>query len=211
MNYRKINFDKGKGVYVILDLRTFQNDHLQKLEDVLTEQVLAVQLWDNLTDYTMYEGLINVIVSLLKKHQIPILINNRMDLLERHHFDGVHFDEVPANWSTISSQLTNKIIGITCTNDREILEWAQQQPVDYVSFCSMFPSANNSRCELVDTRIIAEFQEKSDIPFFLSGGVTAENIAELNALSYQGIALVSGLMHHEKPKEMLHNMILKMN
>lgn len=211
MDYRKIDFEKGKGLYIILDLKTLQKDFITKLQDMLKEQVLAVQIWDNMPDYSAYAAILKDLVRLLKTYETPILMNNRLDLVEAYQFDGVHFDEIPADWDDLLPRLAHKIVGITCTNNREILEWADRQRIDYVSFCSMYPSANNSRCELVDPEVVAEFQGKYKIPFFLAGGITPENIDTLSPLSYSGIALVSGLMTRDNPRELLKNVLSKMS
>jgi thiamine-phosphate pyrophosphorylase len=211
MVYRKINIKDRMGIYIILDLKTFQTADLRKLDQLFSSQISAVQVWDNLQNYEAHYNSIDKIVSVVQQHRIPILMNNRVDLVAKFDFDGVHFDEIPVDWDKIKNQLLGKLIGITCTNDKNIVYWAQQQKVDYVSFCSMFPSANNTRCELVDKKLIAEFQKTLDIPFFLAGGITPENVTELSSISYQGVALVSGLMRHDKPKELLENYYAKMN
>lgn len=211
MVYRKINIKDRKGIYIILDLKNFQTADLRKLDQLLSNQISAVQLWDNLQDYESQYDIIDKILDVVQQHRIPILMNNRVDLVTKFDFDGVHFDEIPVDWDKIKDQLLGKLIGITCTNDKTIVEWAQQQKADYVSFCSMYPSANNTRCELVDKKLIVEFQQTLDIPFFLAGGITPDNVTELFSISYQGVALVSGLMRHDKPKELLENYYVKMN
>lgn len=211
MGYLKINFKNKRGIYVILDLKTFKTKDLNKLDQILSDQILAVQLWDNLKNYEAHYGIIDKIVGIVQQHGIPILMNNRVDMAEKFDFDGVHLDDIPSDWISIKEQLSGKVVGITCTNDTEVLRWAEQHKVDYVSFCSMFPSVNNTRCELVDRRMIARFQETMRIPFFLAGGITPENIAGLSSIFYQGVALVADLMAHANPKEVIKHYYDKMN
>lgn len=211
MDYRKISIKDRKGLYIILDLKAFQTADLRKLDHMLSDQILAVQIWDNLFAYETHYEIIAKVVAVVQAHRIPILMNNEVELVKRFDFDGVHFDEIPTDWSTLKSQLSGKLIGITCTNNAEILRWATFHEVDYISFCSMFPSVNNTRCELVDKKIIAAFQDTMRIPFFLAGGITPENVVELSSIPYQGVALVSDLMSHPNPKELLDNYYIKMN
>src|SRR5690606_24962399 len=192
MDYRKIDFEKGKGLYIMLDLTTLPTDCITKLQDMLKEQVLAVQIWDNMPDYSAYAAILKDLVRLLKTYETPILMNNRVDLVEAYQFDGVHFDEIPADWDDLLPRLAHKIVGSTCPSNQELLELDKRHRINYVSYSSMYPSANNSRCELVDPGVEAEFQSKYKITIFRAGGITPENIDTFSPLSYSGIALVSG-------------------
>lgn len=203
MAYRKINFDtERKGVYIILDMRTFTAPDLRKLEHLLSNQVIAVQLWDSnkLPNHNILESIIEIV----HQHHIPILINNKYELMRDYDIDGVHFDDIPSNWEVLKSQLKHKIIGVTCTNDMDVVQWATDQQIDYLSFCSMFPSENNTRCVLVDRALIKNVQQHYTIPFFLTGGIKPQHINLLEEINYAGIAIVSGLMSAENPKEVIN-------
>ncbi|WP_159637294.1 thiamine phosphate synthase [Sphingobacterium composti Ten et al. 2007 non Yoo et al. 2007] len=211
MAYRKIKFDSSRKVYVILDLNAFRISDLRKLDYLLSGQICAIQIWDNQKVYEDKFDLLEQIIAIAHVHEIPVLINNQVSMLPKLDFDGVHFDEIPIHWDDIKDLLQGKIVGMTCTNDEHILTWAAQQHIDYLSFCSLFPSANNSKCELVNREFLIRAQKQLQIPFFLAGGITPENIPELNNLNYQGIALVSGLMQQEQPKEIVEKYYNQIN
>lgn len=210
MAYRKINFNtERKGVYIILDMRTFTATDLRKLDHLLSNQVIAVQLWDS--DNMPSHNILESIIEIVHRHTIPILINNKYELMRNYDFDGVHFDDIPPNWEYVKSQLTHKIVGVTCTNDMDIVQWANDQQIDYLSFCSMFPSENNTRCVLVDRALIKNVQQHYAIPFFLAGGIKPHNINLLEEINYAGIAIVSGLMSAENPKEVINTYYQALN
>lgn len=210
MAYRKINFNKErKGVYIILDMRTFTATDLRKLDHLLSNQVIAVQLWDS--NKLPNHNILKSIIEIVHQHHIPILINNKYELMRNYDFDGVHFDDIPSNWEVLKSQLKHKIIGVTCTNDMDIVQWATDQQIDYLSFCSMFPSENNTRCVLVDRALIKNVQQQYTIPFFLAGGIKPQHINLLEEINYAGIAIVSGLMSAENPKEVINAYYQELN
>lgn len=211
MAYRKIKFDSSRKVYIILDLNAFLISDLRELDYLLSDQICAIQIWDNQKVYEGKFDLLEQIIAITHAYEIPVLINNQVNLLPKLDFDGVHFDEIPTHWDDLKDSLQGKIVGMTCTNDEHILTWAEQQHIDYLSFCSLFPSANNSKCELVNREFLVRIQQKLNIPFFLAGGITPENISELKNLNYQGIALVSGLMQQEQPKEIVEKYYNQIN
>ena len=165
-----------------MDLRSFKTIDLIKLDDLLSENILAVQIWDNIGIVDAIDNLIANIINVVHSHHIPILINNRFQFLDSFDFDGVHFDAIPPQWNEIKERLRDKIVGITCTNELNKIQWADAHHIDYISYCSMFPSINNSRCDLVDKNLIKEVQEKFKTPFFLAGGIHPDNISLLRGL-----------------------------
>src|SRR5690606_4246978 len=106
---------------------------------------------------------------LCSKHDVPLLINNDWSLLRSFPLDGVHFDEIPANFDDIQrvleASLSNKpIYGITCNNDMEIIHWADNNQMDYLSFCSMFPSTTSTSCELVSLESLHKARSITNLP-----------------------------------------------
>ncbi|MFX9050287.1 thiamine phosphate synthase, partial [Acinetobacter baumannii] len=86
------------------------------------------------------DEIISSVCILCKQHNTPVLINNQWKWLNRFDFDGVHFDELPNNFSFIKQQIGRDFIcGITCNNNISVVEKANNEHVDYISFCSMFP------------------------------------------------------------------------
>ena len=192
------------GIYLVVDPSVNRKILLAKLEEVVQEKIVAVQLLDNFNDDKAIKLLINDIISLCHPHDIPVLINNRWQLVFDTNLDGIHFDNVPANFGKIKNELNRNIItGITCSNDLSIVQWADENKFDYISFCSMFPSSTANSCDLVRFDTIKEARKITSIPVFLAGGIKPENISRLDELGYSGIAVVSGIMNAEKPAEAL--------
>jgi len=198
-----------KGIYLIIDPKQDAAETIEKLEIALTQHIIAVQIWDNgLTDD---HKLLVPIIELCKKNTIPIIINNRFDLFEQFNFDGIHFDNIPKNWDSMKNHLNGLIVGITCTNDLQTIKWAAQEQIDYISFCSMFDSKNNSKCELVDIKTIQIAKEITDIPIILAGGITLDNLKLLSNLNYQAIAMISEIMSNPKPDQTIKTIYNQIN
>jgi thiamine monophosphate synthase len=85
-------------------------------------------------------------------------------------------------------------VGVTCGNDWSQIDKAINHHVDYVSFCSMFPSATSNSCELINIDVVRRLCNTTNIPVYVSGGITVDNLAGLLPLGIKGVAIASGIM-----------------
>lgn len=200
------------GIYLILDPSMDRISLMLKLMEITQENIAAIQIWDNFNPHENPVPLINEILELCHPKKIPVLINNRWELLRQTKLDGVHFDEKHENMRKIKKELNRQIItGITCNNDLSLVNWANENEMNYLSFCSMFPSTTANTCELVSFETIREARKITDLPLFLAGGINPENMQKLDSLQYSGIAIVSGVMSAEKPGQEIKKYIKKLN
>lgn len=190
------------GIYLIVDPSMDRNILVNKLKEIICEEISMIQIWDNFKDDENTLDLINEIVQLAHTQNIPVLINNQWKLLKHTNLDGIHLDKAQDNILELKNELNREIItGITCDNDLSIVKWANENEIDYISFCSMFPSSTANSCELVSFETVQKARKVTKLPIFLAGGIRSDNIEKLNELDYSGIAVVSGIMNAEHPTE----------
>lgn len=201
----------GTGVYLVIDPAMGVGLNIQQLEYLVDEDIAAIQIWDNPTMEAMDAQLLNATIELFKDSKVPILINNRWECLTDFDLDGVHFDSIPNNIDVIKSKVGRRFFkGITLTNDLRKVEMAQSLNFDYVSFCSMFPTATSDSCEIVLPESVKKCREISDMPIFLSGGIKPQNIQDIKALPFEGVAVISGIMRANRPKEELRKYLAEL-
>jgi len=194
--------NREKGIYLIIDPSWEENLLLPQIRQIVQEEIVAIQIWDNFKDEQQFLPLIDKICEISHAQHIPVIINNHWKLLECTRLDGVHFDSIPKNWNKIKDKfLEAHIIGLTCNNDLSDLKWAEKNQLNYVSFCSVFPSKTSNSCELVNFETIEKAKEQYSLPVFLAGGISHENLPLLSHLDFDGIAMVSGIMSAKKPQE----------
>lgn len=192
-----------KGVYLVVDPAMDQAVLLDKIEEALEGGVGILQVWnhwsDRMSDYDKKQ-LVSYINEMAADYEVPVLINDEWELLKTTTLAGVHFDAVPENISEIKKEIGRDFIaGITCSNDLEVVEWAEEYDFDYISFCAMFPSPSVGSCEIVDPETVQKAREITNLPLFLSGGITPENLGELAELDFNGVAVISGILKDDKP------------
>ncbi|MCW3168547.1 thiamine phosphate synthase [Chryseobacterium sp. 09-1422] len=189
-------------IYLIIDPSMDQEILFSKFNLIVQEKIAAIQIWDHFKDNQNLEELLLKIYAKTSLHKIPLLINNRWEILKQIPLDGIHFDEIPENFNQIKKEINRDFItGITCNNDLATIEYAEEHHFDYISFCSMFPSQTANSCELVSFETVQKAKSIFSGKIFLAGGIDLNTIENLDKLDYDGIAVVSGIMSADNPSE----------
>src|SRR5690554_6500597 len=173
------------GIYLVIDPSMEEGILFEKLEQVLQEGIAIVQLWDNWPQDIQKETLINAICDLCHRYEVPVFINNEWELLNSLPLDGVHFDSIPKDYDQIKLSVKKDFLaGITCNNDLSDIKWAEDKGMDYISFCSIFPSTTSNSCELVSFRTVEQARKITSIPIFLAGGIRLSNLNQLKSIDF---------------------------
>ena len=189
-----------KGLYIIVD-PTMDPDQIQnKLRMVLHLPISAVQIWDHFPRESDEKTIVENIAATCHAFRRPVIINNRWEYLMQFPLDGVHFDIIPDNYDEILRTISRPFLkGLTCNNDLDTVRWAHLHRFDYISFCSVFPSATANSCELINLEIVRKVINEYNLPVFLAGGITPNNMGRLSDIAYHGIAVLSGIMLANDP------------
>lgn len=193
------------GIYLVVDPSKGVEIILPILRQAIAGGVNVVQIWDHWLPEQAKEPLIEEICGQAHAHGIPVLINEDWRLLLHTSLDGVHFDNEP-DMAVIRKQVARPFIaGITCGNEPARVNWAIDQHMDYISFCSMFPSGSAATCELVSVETVQRARQLTGMPIFLAGGITPENISSLAVTQLDGIAVIGGIMKSADPQQSASN------
>lgn len=189
------------GLYLVVDPMPGMQVIFSKIKSALEGGVDVIQIWDNWNSHSPKEEFILEICNLAHKYNVPVLINNHWKCLETFPLDGVHFDAGVNNLHQIREQIGRQFfVGLTCGNDHIQINWAINNKVDYISFCSMFPSPTSNSCDLVRPDIVKQVRALTNMPIYVSGGVTIDNLPSLINLGINGVAIVSEIMKAENPE-----------
>ncbi len=189
------------GVYLVADPSREINLLCSTIEQALQGGICAVQLWNNWSKVSDKQVVIKQIHQLTKPKGIPLILNELFEYLDTEDFDGIHLDKPTERNRHYQSQRPDLIWGLTCSNDLNDIDWAAQNKIDYISFCSMFNSKTSNSCELVLPETIKKANEVFTNPIFLAGGINHQTLPMLGQNQFNGIALVSAIMDAQNPKE----------
>lgn len=203
------------GIYLVLDPALARERLLLSLKKaVLSGKVCGVQLWDHWEGVENKGGLIGEIMTVCREAEVALLVNNNRQMLVEYGFDGIHFDAMPEEslYDLKREAGSRTLVGLTLGNDLSPLLSAGAGALDYISFCSVFPSASAGVCEIVSRETIQNARTLTRLPVFLSGGINLSTISELEGLPFEGVAVISGVMSAPDPgkaAESLHQSLNK--
>lgn len=193
------------GLYIIINPSMHEETLLSKLKSILKAEIDLIQIWDNFSSEKQAIELTQKLHSLCQKKGVPLILNNQWELLQKTKADGIHFDQIPSNFEAIKNAINRPFIcGITCNNDISSVNWAENHRIDYISFCSLFPSSTSNSCELVDFATVKAAKNITNMPIYLAGGISPNKMPVLQSLPYDGIAVVSGVMDAKDPLEAIN-------
>jgi thiamine-phosphate pyrophosphorylase len=192
------------GIYLVLNPAIDEATLLAKLQSALQGGIQVVQIWNNWQPDADKPALIKKIAAICAPYHIPLLINQDWKLLrDVPELDGIHFDAIPGSLSLIRDAVSRPFItGITCTGSLDTVAWAEDNGLNYVSFCSMFPSSSAGSCDIVTPLTVKRARVLTAMPLFVAGGITPQNIISLKKLTpFDGVAVISGIMSADDPEQ----------
>ncbi|MGE3921208.1 MAG: thiamine phosphate synthase, partial [Gammaproteobacteria bacterium] len=135
---------------------------------------------------------------LLDTFQIPLIINDNLELCLTLNADGLHLGQNDGD-ITIARNLLgpDKIIGLTI-NTIEQVEHANQLPIDYIGIGSIFPTQH--KADVQNIWGITELSKAVGLschPTIAIGGINISNANEVMRAGVFGIAAI-GAFHQTK-------------
>ncbi|MFQ0978751.1 thiamine phosphate synthase [Vibrio campbellii] len=163
--------------------------------------VTMVQVREKHGDVRAFIERAQAVKDILKDTDVPLIINDRLDVALAVDADGVHLgqSDMPA---IIARELIgpNKILGLSIENEEQLTE-ADSLPIDYIGLSAIFatPTKTNTKKHWgIDGLKMA--LETTSLPIVAIGGINESNIPQLSATGVHGLALVSAICHAEDPK-----------
>lgn len=188
-------------LYLVIDPAPGLTTVIPQVEKALLGGVDILQVWNHWSPDVDPQAFLEALLAMASRYHVPVLIHEAWAWLKTFpQLAGVHFDDIPQHLDTVRAEVgRNFLVGITCGNDMTRLSWAIDHRVSYLSFCAMFPSASAGSCELVSPATVADTRGRTDLPIFVSGGITPERISSLRTLGITGVAVISGILKAPDP------------
>ena len=140
-------------------------------------------------------------------YQVPLIINDHLDIALAIDADGVHIGQEDIPVSVARQLLGNqKIIGLSVTNENEARQ-ANDLPVDYVGVGPVF--ATDTKKDAAAALGFEQAQKLVHIcphPSVLIGGLKAEHIDSVKQTGANGICVVSAICAAKEPGKMTNYM-----
>ena len=185
-------------LYSITDQR---DNLLEMIEKILLGGVKIIQhRFKEGNDKDHFKEAIKI-KSLCKKYNSLFIVNDRVDIAIASNADGVHIGQDDIDIITARKLLgISKIIGVSANNSTEITN-AIKNGCDYIGIGPVFQTLTKKNKVPLGIEKIKALTKDLNIPWFAIGGINKANISSLKNNGINKVAVVSGLLNSEDPKQ----------
>ncbi len=178
-----------------------ESDFLYTVEQALKGGVTLLQLREKNKSTREYIELAKRVHLLTKKYNVPLIIDDRVDVAIAVGSEGVHLgqEDMPID---IARKILgeNFIIGATAkTVEKAVV--AFKNGADYLGVGAIYPTTTKVKTVLTSTDTLREICHAVPIPVNAIGGLNKGNTHILKGTGIAGICVVSAIMKSENPKK----------
>ena len=188
-------------LYFITDSTGFEEDEfLRRVEEALKGGATILQLREKNKTTMEYIDLAEKVHALTKKYNVPLIIDDRIDVALAIGAEGVHLGKEDMPIATARKILGDDfIIGATAKTVPWALE-AYEGGADYLGVGAIYPTTTKVKTVLTSTDTLADICKAVPIPVNAIGGLNKNNIDVLAGIPIAGICVVSAIMKAESPR-----------
>jgi len=198
--------------YYTLMLVTHKNntpihEYLRFIQCCAESGITALQLREKNASYTELLELGTQLKHILTPFDIPLIINDNVDLAIELNADGVHLGQSDACPIDARERLgAEKIIGLSI-DSVENLHAANQLPINYVGIGAVFPTATKHNVATIwGVEGLSRLSALSKHPVVAIGGINESNTSNVKCAGAHGIAVISALHDSTDLQNTVHNL-----
>ena len=204
-------------LYLVTDRNCLQQQTLeQAVEQAILGGVTLVQLREKaIASKEFYERALRI-KAICHHYNVPLLINDRVDIALAVEADGVHIGQSDLPCGVVRQILgKDKIIGVSARTVQQAIQ-AQADGADYLGVGAMFATSTKQDAKTVSVETLNDIRQSVSIPIVAIGGINHTTLPALQQAlqaadtSIDGVAVVSAILGQkdvklasEKLKEMI--------
>ena len=174
---------------------------LEQTEAALRGGITCLQLREKKLDYESFLKEAIQIKDLCKSYNVPLIIDDRVDVALAVDAEGVHVGASDMPVQTARRLMgEDKIVGATAKTVPWALD-AYSQGADYLGVGAIYPTTTKVKTVLTSVDTLRDICEAVPIPANAIGGLNKDNIDVLEGVPIAGICVVSAIMKADDPRE----------
>ncbi|WP_087974422.1 thiamine phosphate synthase [Oceanobacillus rekensis] len=129
-----------------------------------------------------------------RKHHIPFIVNDDIDLVTPLDADGIHVGQDDVSVEELRKMFPTKIIGLSVSNPYEV-EKSPLQLVDYIGAGPIFATntKTDAKAAVGVEWIITLRNQFPDLPIVGIGGINTENALSVIEAGADGVSFISAI------------------
>ena len=165
----------------------------EQVEDALKGGATFIQLREKDLDADSFLKEAVEIKELCARYHVPFVINDNVEIAKKIDADGVHVGQHDREASNVRAILgPDKIIGVSAqTVEQAVL--AEKNGADYLGVGAVFHTGTKKDANSISHETVKQICEAVNIPVIAIGGISRENVMELQGTGICGIAVVSAI------------------
>ena len=166
----------------------------ESVEKALIGGCTVVQLREKNCSSRDFLQLAKRVKKITEKYNVPLIINDRVDIALLSGADGVHLGQSDLPCEEVR-KLAGKdfVIGVSAATVEEAVK-AEKDGADYLGVGAVFPTSTKTNTRKVTVERVQEIRKSIQIPFVIIGGINAENIAQFKGTGVNGAAVISSIL-----------------
>lgn len=171
---------------------------LEAVREALEGGATIIQLREKQLSYKLFLKEAREIKELTDAYQVPLIINDNVELAKEVDAAGVHIGQEDASLTEARKMLgEDKIIGVSAHNLEEAKK-AESCGANYLGVGAVFPTSTKKDATPLTKEMLQAICEGVSIPVVAIGGITKENMDTLKGTGIKGVALVSAIFGQEE-------------
>jgi thiamine-phosphate pyrophosphorylase len=131
------------------------------------------------------------------KHNIPLIINDRVDIALAVDAAGVHVGQSDIPAAIVRKVIGNdKILGVSTGSVNEALE-AEKNGADYLGVGAMYSTGTKKDADSTSMNELRKIRENVSIPIVVIGGINKDRVKDFKGIGIDGLAIVSAIIAKE--------------
>lgn len=182
-------------LYLCTDRELMSTETLEEaVEQAIKGGCTVIQLREkDCTSQEFYETA-KRIHEITKRFNVPLIINDRVDIALAVDADGVHVGQSDLPAAVVRSIIgEDKIVGVSATNLSEAKQ-AVLDGADYLGVGAMYQTDTKTDAQTVTMEELKAIRSEVDVPIVVIGGINQKTMDNFKGMGIDGLAVVSAVI-----------------
>lgn len=182
-------------LYLVTDRELMSTETLEEaVENAIKGGCTLVQLREKTaSSLEFYDNALKV-KAVTDKYNIPLIINDRVDIALAIDADGIHVGQEDLPAQTVRKIIgEGKILGVSANSVESAIK-AQKDGADYIGVGAVYSTNTKTDAGVITRERLLAVRQAVTVPIVAIGGINPQNAALLKGTGINGIAVVSAII-----------------
>ena len=168
-------------------------------EEVLKNGATFLQVREKGMDHDAFLAEAEVLKEQAARYHVPFVVNDSIEVALECDADGVHVGQSDIVGKDVRALIgPDKILGISA-NTVETAVAAEKAGADYIGVGAVFGTTTKKDAKSLTVEALRAICEAVTIPVVAIGGISADNLLQLQGSGVDGVAVVSAIFAQKDP------------